>query len=181
MERKWPMKSMLDSISGVEALQILRSLCSSDAELCRRIESEAERLLRNVDPQDVANDVIFDLESIDVEELWARSGETRHGYSSPDEMAVEMVEEALKPYEDKIQEYSNIGMAEGAKRYCMGVLKGIYEFEHQSKTEFKDWATDIPGECFGGILEEWQRSCAREPDVKEMNAFISKECPKWAE
>lgn len=177
------MKNMLDRISGDEALQILRTLCSSDTELRKRIESEAEKLLRAVDPEEVASEVIFEfeLEGIDVEELWDRSGKTRYGYSSPDEMAVEMAEEALRPYEDKIQQYGKIGMAEQAKRYCMGVLKGIYRFKHESNTEFKEWATDIPGECFGGILDEWRRGCIGKRDVKEMDAFLSRECPEWAE
>ena len=33
------------------------------------------------------------------------------------------------------------GMTPQTKQYCMGVLKGIYDFEHKSKSEFKDWAT----------------------------------------
>ena len=51
----------------------------------------------------------------------------------------EMIEEVLKPYADKIQEYDKIGMPEQSM-LCMGVLKGIYQFEHEAKTEFKEWA-----------------------------------------
>jgi hypothetical protein len=36
----------------------------------------------------------------------------------------------------------------------MGILKGIYQYEEDSGSEFKDWATDVPGESFGNILEE---------------------------
>ena len=50
-----------------------------------------------------------------------------------------MIEEVLKPYADKIQEYDKIGMPEQSM-LCMGVLKGIYQFEHEAKTEFKEWA-----------------------------------------
>lgn len=117
---------------------------------------------------------------IDVEELWDRSGASRHGHSSPDEMAAEMVEETLNPYEEKIREYGKIGMAEQSMRYCMGVLEGICRFEHESRTEFKDWAPDIPGECFGAILDEWRRSCVHKRDLEKMDAYIGRECPKWA-
>lgn len=41
-------------------------------------------------------------------------------------MAVEMVEEALKPYEDKVRQYQEMSMPDEAKLYCMGLLKGIY-------------------------------------------------------
>jgi len=174
-------KSILDSISGIEALQVLKALCASDAGLRKRIESEAEKLLRAVDPEDVASDVLFELEGIDVEDLWNRSGPSRHGYSSPDEMAMEMIEEALRPFEDKIEEYDRIGMPEQSMLYCMGVLKGIYQFEHETQTEFREWAVDIPGDCFGAILDAWQKGHTGEHDVEKMNAFLSRECPEWAE
>jgi hypothetical protein len=173
------MTSILDNISGDDALRVLRSLCASDSEIRKRITSEVEKLLSEVDRDDVADQVSSDLDAIDVQELWDRSGPKRHGYSSPEDMAVEMVEEALKPYEDKVKQYREIGMLEQSKQYCMGVLKGIYRFDQESKSEFKDWATDIPEHCFGGLLDEWRRACTRKHDVQEMNDFISRECPKW--
>jgi hypothetical protein len=175
------MTNILDSISGDDALRVLRSLCASDPEIHKRVESEIEKALSEVDRDDVADEVFSELDAIAVEELWDRSGPKSHGYSSPEDMAVEMVEEALKPYEDKVKQYREIGMLEQSKQYCMGVLKGIYQFEHESKSEFKDWAPDIPGECFDGLLKEWRRTCNRKRDLQEMNDFISRECPKWAE
>ncbi|MGE5557823.1 MAG: hypothetical protein ACM3WV_04345 [Bacillota bacterium] len=49
-----------------------------------------------------------------MEDLWDRSGKTRHGYIDPDEMAREVVEEALQPYR-KIKKFQNPGMYETAK------------------------------------------------------------------
>lgn len=173
------MKNILDSISGPEALRILKALCAADVGLCKRIEAEAEKKLQNIDPEGVAGEVVFDLECIDVEDLWNRSGRTQYGYSTPEEMAVEMVEEILQYYEHKIQEYGKTGMSDSSKKYCMGVLKGIYQFEHESETEFKDWATDVPGECFAGILKTWEKGTC-EHDTMEMNTYLSRECPKWS-
>ncbi|ODS31806.1 MAG: hypothetical protein SCARUB_03054, partial [Candidatus Scalindua rubra] len=48
-------------------------------------------------------------------------------------------------------------MAEQAKQYCMGVLKGMYEYDKESQSEFKEWATDIPPECFSYLLDEWKK------------------------
>ncbi|MCF6284569.1 MAG: hypothetical protein L3K26_05210 [Candidatus Hydrogenedentes bacterium] len=174
------MKNILDSISGAEALQILKTLCATDADLRRRIEAKVEKVLQSIAPEDVAAEVVFDLECIDVEDLWNRSGRTEYGYSTPEEMAVEMVEEVLQPYEHKIQKYEKTGLSDSSKKYCMGVLKGIYQFEHESETEFKDWATDIPGECFAGILEAWKKG-ACERDIMEMDTYLSCECHRQAE
>jgi len=46
----------------------------------------------------------------------------------------------------------------------MGVLKGIYMYEHDSNSEFKDWATDIPGECFRELLDKWKKHSLKCPD-----------------
>ena len=174
------MTSVLDSITGNEALRVLRNLCAADAEMGKRILSEVERMLSEVDCDGVADDVLFDLDTLSVDELWERSGPKRHGYTSPDEMAVEMTEETLQPYEDRIKQYQEMGMAEQARQYCMGVLKGIYQFDQESQSEFKEQAPDVPGDCFGGILREWRERCTREHDIQDMNEFISRECPKWA-
>ncbi len=65
--------------------------------------------------------------------------------------------------------------------YCMGVLKGIYKYVQESKSEFKNWAVDVPEECFGYLLEEWKKKTKNRNDIKEMNIFIEKECNNWAE
>ncbi|HPO14193.1 MAG TPA: hypothetical protein PLI09_12175 [Candidatus Hydrogenedentes bacterium] len=174
------MMDALDNLSHEEALWILKELCKTDAKIRIRILAEAEKLFMQVDRDAVAEDVFFELDGLNVDELWDRSGPHRHGYSSPDEMAVEMIEEALKPYEDKIQQYQKMGMPEQAKQYCMGVLKGIYQFEHEAQSEFKEQAPDLAAECFGGILDEWRERCTRKEDIQAMNAFMGQECSEWA-
>ena len=122
----------------------------------------------------------FVLDQIQVEELWDRAGPKRDGYTSPEDMAVEMMEEVLEPYNKGVVRYLKLGMAQEAKLYCMGVLKGIYQFDQESKSEFKGWATDIAGECFGYLLRKWQHETNKEDDLIEMKQFLKKECPKWA-
>jgi hypothetical protein len=63
----------------------------------------------------------------------------------------------------------------------MGVLKGLYRYVNDSESEFKDWATDIPEECFRYLIDEWKKRCKRKSQVKEMNLFISEECHKWSD
>jgi len=174
------MTDILDSISGDDALRVLRTLCAADAEMHARILSEVENVLSQVDRDEVAGEVFFDLDALTVDELWERSGPKRHGYSSPDEMAVEMIEEALQPHEDKVKQYQEMGMPDQSKEYSMGVLKGIYQFDQESESEFKEQAPDVPGDCFGGILDQWRQRCTRKHDIQDMNVFISRECPKWA-
>ncbi len=173
-------KTILDKISPDEALRILYELYSKNSSIRDTIISEAEKVLSDINIDEIADDVYYELDSIEVEELWDRSGPSRDGYSSPDEMAYEMIEEVLFPYKEQVKKYQDIGMSHQAKTYCMGVLKGIYQYDHESESEFKNWATDMPPECFGLLLEEWRDRCSQEDDIKEMHKFISDECPKWS-
>lgn len=166
---------IIDKISGEEALTILRQLAKNDPKIGKQIEKEAEKLLKKVDLEEICEDVYSVLDGIDVEELWDRSGASRYGYSSPEDMAMEMMEEELEPYNKEVVKYLELGMAKEAKLYCMGVLKGIYQYEQESKSEFKDWAADVAGECFGYLLEEWKKRINNKDDLIEMDKFLEKE------
>jgi hypothetical protein len=62
----------------------------------------------------------------------------------------------------------------------MAVILGIYRFEHESKSEFKQVAEDIPAECAANLLEEWRERNPEQARVDAMDAFIRGRCPKWA-
>lgn len=166
-------------MTGEDALRILRDLCASDPVVRKRVVDEAQRILADVNVEEVAESVLFDLEAISVEDLWDRSGPSSHGYSSPDEMAVQMFEEAIHPHEEEIKKYQRLCMSDPCMHYVMGTLKGIYRFEKEAESEFRDWATDVPAETFGFLLDEWRKD-ARKGKLKRMYQFISEHCPEWA-
>ena len=174
------MEDILDRLSAAEALEVLRRLCAADSKLRERILSEAKKVLSSVNADEIAAEVYDGLGGIDVEELWDRSGASRDGYQSPEDMAMQMVEEELEPYVDKMRQYQEMGMSRQARGYCMGILKGVYDFNHKSTSEFKNWATDMPEECFGSLLDDWRRGCSQKGDFDEMDKFISDQCPDWA-
>ena len=89
---------IFDKISPSEALGILRQLAKTDENLKKRIIEIAEDLFRDVDVEAVCDDVFDALDGIDVHELWDRSGPKTDGYTSPEDMAMEMFEEALEPF-----------------------------------------------------------------------------------
>ena len=147
---------IFNKISPDEALEILKQFAKTDKKLKTRIIELAEDILRNVDVEAVCDEVFYELDGIDVHELWDRAGPKTDGYTSPGDMAVEMFEEALEPFLQELYRLFDLKMHQESKLYCMGILKGIYQYEEDSGSEFKDWATDVPGECFGYILGEWK-------------------------
>lgn len=170
---------IFDKISPNEALKILRQITKIDKNLKKKIIELAEDLFRAVDVEKICEDVFYALDGIDVHELWDRAGPKTDGYTSPEDMSVEMLEEALEPFVQEMQRLLDLEMHQEAKLYCMGILKGIYQFEEDSESEFKDWASDVPGESFGYILKEWAKNMNKK-DKKEMKDFIKKEFPAWS-
>jgi hypothetical protein len=63
-------------------------------------------------------------------------------------------------------------MHQETKLYCMGILKGIYQYKEDSGSEFKDWATDVPGESFGYILEDMEKRCYNNKEKKGNEEFF---------
>jgi hypothetical protein len=95
-------------------------------------------------------------------------------------MAAEMLEEAIQPHQEEIEKYQRLGMANPCMLYLLGVLKGIYRFDLEGKSEFKGWATDQPAETFSFLLEEWREDSGKENRML-MKDYITKECPEWAD
>jgi len=170
---------IINNISPTEALKILRQITKTDKNLKKKIIELAEDLFRDVDVDDICENVFDALDMIDVHELWDRAGPKTDGYTSPEDMSVEMFEEALEPFVQEMQRLLDLKMHQEAKLYCMGILKGIYQYEEDSESEFKDWASDVPGESFGYILGEWGKN-RNNKDKKEMKDFIKKEFPAWS-
>ncbi|MGE5633203.1 MAG: hypothetical protein ACM3TR_19220 [Caulobacteraceae bacterium] len=130
------------------------------------------KVLNDADSDDIAFAVYNELDRLEVETLWDRSGTTRNGHVEPSEEAWVMFEEALKPFADKIKKYQKIGMFLEAKNYCIGIIKGIQEYECKSQSEFKNWAVDAPAEYKSKILNEWKEGHPDLHDVAEVEEII---------
>jgi hypothetical protein len=180
-KRAAPASKVLESITGSDALSILKLLAERDDKLVEVIDATARELLGQVDTEDVATDVQMELELLDVEEVWERSGATRDGYVDPGDAAWQMFEDALKPFEDSLEKYKRLSMSTQARSCCEGLLKGIYDFHRDSSTEYKDWAVDAPSEFFGQILDEWKSLFKGRPPLLEMEKFLLAHCPNWTE
>lgn len=162
-----------------EALVILKKLAEENKNICAEIERVANELRCEINPDKIAGDVFSELNSIAVEDVWDSSGNTGFGYIEPGERAWEMVEEVLEYYLEKMRKYRDMSMALEERIYCMGILKGLYRYEKESDSEFRNWADDAPGEYFERILNNWIENCTQQDSVSEMKEFVKRECPDW--
>lgn len=166
------MKDILQSISADEALSVLHQLVATSPAIRKKVEEIALTLLADVDVEDVADEVLWELESLVVEDVWDQSGSTRDGYVDPGDYAWQMFEDVLAPFLEQLRKCQKLSMNDQAKLYCMGILEGIHRFETDSTTEYKDWAVDAPGEYFVRIYNEWKKEAKRKKDITEVKSFI---------
>jgi hypothetical protein len=137
-----------------------------------KIEDIAKDYLCDIDIEGIAEDLFYELNLLEVEVLWDRSGKTRNGYVDESEAADTMFEEVLETYTDELSKYLKLFMYDEAKSYCKGILLGIRKFEMESTTEFKTWAVDVPSERFDEILSFWKKEQLNLQDIEEMELFI---------
>ena len=128
--------------------------------------------LSDVEPEDVAFALCEELDLLDVTEVWDRAGRTRFGYVEPSEVAYEMIEEVLEPYLEELKKYHRLGMNAQANQMCMGLLLGLYRFERESTSEFKDWAPTISGNLDWAVVDAWKEGAPNRADVKAVRDFI---------
>lgn len=167
------------SLSAEEARQILQILAREDANLAARIVEMTSRSLKQIDPEEIADSVFTDLEGLEVEEVWARSGKTRNGYVDPDEAADSMIEEIFQPYLDEMDKCQQLGLAEQSLNLCMGLVLGLYNFEILSDSKFKEWAGDLPMVYAKIAISNWKKGAPSPEDLAEMKAFIQEEKIGW--
>ncbi len=170
---------ILDKIGAYDALVILKALAREDESIANRIKQIALEYLRDVDIEGIAGQVFSSLETIDVEDVWEESGSTRFGYVDPTDRAWEMFEETLEPFIEELKKYLELSMHTEAKNYCMGILKGIYQFDMRSESAYKEWVEDAPYENFRRVLDDWKENCENPEDVQDMEEFVKQSFPGW--
>lgn len=174
------MTDVIGKLTSEQALEIVERLCRKGGDIRDAIVAEAMSLLTEFSLDDVAEEVFDALDLIDAQDCLDQAGASRDCGASPDEAAVDIIEEELQPFFDQVERYHELGMAEQEAAYCMAVILGIYRFEHESKSEFKQLAADAPAEFAYNLLEDWRSRNQQQAATDAMDAFIRERCPKWA-
>ncbi|MDQ3565442.1 MAG: hypothetical protein M3436_15385 [Pseudomonadota bacterium] len=92
---------MIKKLTAEQALEVIKRLSGKGGKLQEAVLAEARDVLSEIDLHETADEVFFVLDSIDVQDCWDRAGSSRNGYTSPDEAAVEIMEERLQPFLDQ--------------------------------------------------------------------------------
>jgi hypothetical protein len=173
------MEPLLESLTDQQAAELVHRLYKRGGEVRLAVLEEARKVLQDIDAHQIADDVFFGLDIIDVETLWDQSGPGRHGYVSPDDQALDMIEDEIEPYIQQLRNYKQLDMEAEAIACLQGILLGLYRFAHESQSEFKDWAVDIPQELFAIIQNKWVKRFDNPSHKEKINEFCREMCPNW--
>lgn len=126
MNKKKPeSRNLIDKITPDQASTVLRTLWESDSSIKAKIEDANREVLTDVVYKDVCDDVSSSLASLCVDDVYEHSGRRRDGYHDPGEVAIEMLEDTCREYEEQMERYHELGMYEAEKEYCIRSITGI--------------------------------------------------------
>lgn len=134
--------------------------------------------LTEEDIDSIARDVYGTLDIIDVHDVWDNAGSKWEGYVDPNEYAADLFEDAMTEFEDALAGYHQQKKHADEHIYLLGVLKGIYDFAHTSKNEYKDWVVDIPEDFFGTFIINFLK-CNPTHDQHKLHTDLKQRFPRW--
>ena len=173
------MHDLIGKLTPEQALEVVVRLSDQGGPIGDAVLAEAQNVLSAIDLDEIAGEVFFVLDSIDVQECWNMAGASRDGYTSPDEAAYELIDEQLQSFFEQAGRYHELGMTREEGTYCRGVILGIYRYEHESKSEFRQWCVDVPIECARALLTRWRERGPDPASGTAMDDFIRHRCPSW--
>lgn len=178
--------SALERLEAGEALSLLHRLLSAHPDLRPEAEQMARALLAEIDFEAVADEVEDSLRALDVEDLGARAGHHRGGYTDPTEAAWDLLQEVVDPFLANLKRQMELGLYAEALETCKGILLGLYRIRDLKGDELLGWAPDFPKEAAAQAVSGLARRDA--PKATKAAArprldgdFLDKHLPEWRE
>lgn len=185
-------RSIVKRLTPREAQAVLAQLLARHPELVGEAEGIARAMMSKVSFEEVADDVEAALRFPGLDELNDRAGPSRWGYTSPDEAAWDLLEEALQPFVDEMRRYAELGLEKPALEMCRGILMGLYrlrdgEGPSDDGRSVLAWAPDFPLEAAPMVVKAWRQARrpkgtaekARAEGLARLQAFVAEHLPEW--
>ena len=167
-------EDFIEDLTAEEAFLVLRKLFLENPNLKQIIYNTALKVVTTVDAEEIANELCDDLLSVEVEDLYDRSGSGRYGYVHPHDEAWVMFDEQIEPYLDEMEKYHKRELPHIVKEYCIGIIKGLMEFSEEATTEFSDWVADAPSDYISRVVDSYKKMQPDMKDVEEVMKYIKK-------
>ncbi len=137
---------VIERLKAAGAARVLRKLLDRHPELAGEAEELAAAEVCGVDADEIADEVEFAVLESGYENLNARAGRHKWGYTEPAEAAWEILEEAVRPFLDDLETRIELGFEQAALDVCQGIVVGLYRTKGRGGDRVLGWAEDYPSE-----------------------------------
>jgi hypothetical protein len=175
---------VMERLTLVEVASVLRILLDKHPNLKREAEEIAAGVVSSPSVEDIADDVCFDVTSLDMDDLNDRAGKQSWGYVEPGEAAEELLGEAVDEYIDDMKRRMDLGFDEAAEAVCAGIVLGLFRATSNESGAVIEWAPDFPAEHASYVIEEY---LAKYPKGKRRGtgnrllAALTASVPEWSD
>ena len=172
----------LEKLQPFEAQEVLRVLLKAHPKLRKEAEEIARSLISDVSFDSIAEEVEWELEHHDLDELNSRAGKTRWGYVDPTDAAHEILHEAVEPIIAEMDRQLELGLGREALETCKGLVLGLYDVRNKRNDGCLGWAPDFAWITAEEILEKWFKGI-RGKGTKgrrtSLRSFLDEVAPEW--
>lgn len=173
----------LGKLQPSKAKKVLQALLKAHPKLKAEAEEIARSLISDVSFHEIAGEVEWELESHDLDELNARAGKTRWGYTDPNDAAHEILHEAIDPIIEEMQRFLELGLDREALETCQGLVFGLYDVRNKKNDGCLGWAPDFAEQTAEEVIEKWSKGI-RGKGTKgartRLRSFLDELAPDWS-
>lgn len=175
--------SALEKLQPREAQEVLQTLLKAHPGLQKEAEEIARSLISDVSFEGIAEEVEWELESHDLDEMNSRAGKTRWGYTDPTDAAHEILHEAIDPVIEEMQRHFELGLGREALETCQGLVLGLYGVRDNENDGCLGWAPDFAWQTAEEVIEKWSKGI-RGKGTKgrraSLRSFLDELAPEWS-
>jgi len=140
------------------------TLIERNTGLLEQVEDIALELIKDIEKDDICNELFCMLDMIKVEYLRDNSGGARDGYVDPNDLAWELFEEEVVPFLKEAGRFHELKFSHERDQYFMEIPEGLYRFKYESTSSYKDYLPDAPKETFESVVDEWEE-LTKDPEL----------------
>lgn len=150
---------VLAALATEEKAAVLDQLTAADPGIETSAAEVAMSKLVDMSVDDVAGRVEDALRALDQDDLAARAGPTRYGYTEPTQAAWELLEEALEPWLEDIGRRAGLGFVDAAIVIAIGSITALRSVEGCDHDQLLlSWAPDFPAEGVSSVCDALRRA-----------------------
>ncbi len=175
--------SVLGKLQPSEAQKVLKALLTAHPKLKAEAEELARSVISDVSFDGIAEEVEWELESHDLDEMNSRAGKTRWGYVDPTDAAHEILHEAIDPIIEEMQRHLELGLDREALETCQGLVLGLYGVRDKKNDGCLGWAPDFCWQTAEEVLGKWSkgiRGKGTKGSRTRLRSFLDELAPEWS-